>query len=253
MTIGLTLSGGGARGISHLGVLQALDELGIKPSVISGTSAGSLMGSLYAYGHKPSKILEIVKKVSIFKSVRPSWTWMGLLSMDGLKRVLMENMPENSFEALKIPFTVAATDLKQGISEYFSSGELIHPVVASACVPGFFSPVAINGNIYVDGGVLDNLPAKCIRNQCDFLVGVNCNPISTDFDARNLKTVIERSMLMAINTNTSISKSYCDLLIEPPGLSHISGFEIGKAKDIFDIGYEYAIKHYTASDFEMKR
>jgi NTE family protein len=251
MKIGLTLSGGGARGISHLGVIQALEELGLKFSHISGASAGSIVGALYSYGHRPKKILEIIQKVSVFKSVRPSWTLTGLLSLDGLRDVLLANMPENSFSALKLPLTIATTDLRKGVSEYFTEGELIHPIMASCCVPAIFTPVAMNGSVYVDGGVLDNLPAKPLRETCDYLIGVGCNPIGADFDPKNIKSVIERSLLMAIKTNTQISRSLCDVFIEPTGLSKISGFEIGKAQDIFDIGYEFTKKNFSSKDFQF--
>ena len=252
MKIGLALSGGGARGISHLGVMQALEEFGIKPTIISGASAGSIVGSLYSYGYKPREILEYIRNISLFKSVRPAWSLSGLLSLEGLKDLLLERMPENSFSSLKNPFVVAATDLKKGVSQYFSEGDLVPPIMASCCIPGIFTPVTINGSLYVDGGVLDNLPSKIIRDKCDFLIGVNCNYIAPDFDARNLKTVIERSMLMSIGVNIKPSKELCDVYIEAPGISNISGFEIGKAQDLFKIGYEFTRKNFTSSDFKPR-
>lgn len=252
MKIGLTLSGGGARGISHLGVIQALEEFGIKVHIISGTSAGSIVGALYAFGYDPKEILAIISKVSVFKSVRPSWTMTGLLSMEGLRNVLLANIPEDSFSALNIPLIVAATDLKKANTMYFSSGELVYPIMASCCVPAIFAPVPINGSVFVDGGVLDNLPTKPLRNQCDFLIGVNCNPIGTDFDPKNIKAVVERSLLMAINTNTQISRSLCDVFIEPQELTNVSGFELARAQDIFDIGYRYVKNNFSAKDFPIQ-
>jgi NTE family protein len=88
MKLGLVLSGGGARGVAHIGVLKAIEEMGVKFSMVSGTSAGSIVGALYAYGYPPDEIFKIIKSMSIFKSVRPAWTWAGLLRMDGLKIVL---------------------------------------------------------------------------------------------------------------------------------------------------------------------
>src|SRR6185369_14830240 len=112
MKIGITLSGGGARGIAHIGVLKALEEMGIQISVMSGTSAGSIVASLYAYGLKPDQIFEQVTQLSLLKSVRPAWTWAGLLTMDGLKELILTNIPENDFSALNIPLTIAATELR---------------------------------------------------------------------------------------------------------------------------------------------
>ena len=84
MKLGIVLSGGGARGIAHIGVLKALDEMGVKFSIASGTSSGSIVAALYAYGYKPDEIFEITKNLSIFRSVQPAWTWVGLLKMAGM-------------------------------------------------------------------------------------------------------------------------------------------------------------------------
>ena len=89
-SIGLVLSGGGARGAAHIGVLQALEEMGLKFSQVSGTSAGAIIGALYAHGHSPKEIFSIIQQMSILKSVRPAWTWSGLLKMDGLHDMLLK-------------------------------------------------------------------------------------------------------------------------------------------------------------------
>lgn len=247
MRIGLVLSGGGARGISHLGVMKALEELGVKVSVISGTSAGSLTGCLYAYGYSPEEILQYIS-TGFFKAVRPAWTLSGLLSMAGLKDELFRYMPENDFSALKIPVTVAATDLAKGKIRYFTEGELIPAIIASSCVPAVFNPITINNTLYVDGGILDNLPVRPIKDKCDFIIASHCNPIDNSFDKRNLKAIIERSLLMAINGNTVESKSLCNVLIEPPALGKFGGFDIGRAKEMFAIGYTYTKENFSLPD-----
>ncbi len=249
MKIGITLSGGGARGIAHIGVLKALEEMGVKISVISGTSAGSIVASLYAYGMKPDQIFEQTKQLSLFKSVRPAWTWAGLLTMDGLKELIVKNIPENNFSALKIPLTIAATEIRKGEVNYFSSGEMASAIVASCSIPAVFSPMNFNNNLYVDGGLLDNLPARSIRNQCDFLIGSHCNKISTEFDPKNLKVVIERSLLIAISANTQQSKQLCDVFVEPPNMDRFTVFDIGKAQEIFDYGYRFTKDNFTSDQF----
>ena len=253
MKIGIALSGGGARGISHLGVLKALDELGVTLHCISGTSTGAIVGALYAYGLSPDKILEITLNMRVFRSLRPAWTWTGLLNLDGLRQVILKLIPENNFETLKIPLTIAATNLRRGKTQYFDQGELIGPLLASCCVPAIFDPMLVNGEVYVDGGIMDNLPSKPIRDKCDLLIGSHCNFISDEFDAKNFRTVIERSLLMAISGNTVVSKSLCDILIEPPGLGKLSTFEFSKAQLLFDIGYEYTIKNFKSGDFKVER
>jgi NTE family protein len=253
MKVGLVLSGGGARGISHIGVIKALTEMGINISQISGTSAGAIVGTLYSYGFTPDEILEHVVATSLFRAMRPAWTWTGLLSLEGLGTAITKLLPENNFDCLKIPMTIAATDIRQGKSVYFTEGELVPALLASCCVPAVFNPVEFNGGVYVDGGLMDNLPAKPIRGKCDLLIGSHCNYISNAFDIRNIRSVIERSLLIAINGNTTISKSMCDILIEPPDVGNYSGFDLKRAKNLFETGYRFVKENFTYEDFERKK
>lgn len=252
MKIGLVLSGGGARGISHIGVLKGLEEIGVKPEVIAGTSAGSIVGSLYAYGYTPDQIITEVLAAKLFRSMRPAWTWTGLLSLEALASSLIKLIPENDFSALKIPMTIAATEIRRGKPDYFSNGELIPAIMASCCIPAVFNPIQLNGGLYVDGGLMDNLPAKSIRDKCDLLIGSHCNYISSEFDVKNFRSVIERSLLIAINGNTMVSKSLCDILIEPPDVGSFSGMDLGRARDLFEAGYKFVIDNFSREDFDGK-
>jgi NTE family protein len=251
MKVGLVLSGGGARGVCHLGVIKALQEFGVKFDFIAGTSAGSVVGCLFSYGYPPEEILRIIQATSFFKSLKLAWTWTGLLKFDGLRDVLLNYSPEDSFDALKIPVTLALTEIKKGKIEYVSQGELMTPIQASCSVPAVFKPVQYRGGIYVDGGILDNLPVKAIYDKCDFVIGSHCNFISSEFDIKNFRSVIERSLLMAINGNTMVSKSLCHVLIEPPDVGLYSGFDLAKASEIFDIGYQYTKRNFTADQFPV--
>ncbi|CAN5121939.1 patatin-like phospholipase family protein [soil metagenome] len=247
--IGLALSGGGARGIAHIGVLQALEELGIKFDEVSGTSAGSIVGVLYAHGYSAKEIFEIVKNISLYKSVRPAWGVGGWLKMDGLREMLLKYLPENDFKKLKLPFTAAATEIRIGQIHYFNEGELIPAVLASCSIPGVFYPVQIKDGLYVDGGVLDNLPSLPLTKTCEFVVGSHCNLVTPLFDTHSTRAVVERSLLMAIGANTWSSKQLCDVVIEPPGLDHFTVFDIGKSKEIFDLGYKWTKENFNDSHF----
>lgn len=248
---GLVLSGGGARGICHLGVMKALDEFGVKVNYLSGTSAGALTGALYSYGYKPEEILKMISETSFAKSLKFAWSWTGLLKLDGLRELLIKYIPENKFEALPIPLTIAATEIRKGSIQYFTTGELIPAILASCSVPAVFNPIDVNGGLYVDGGVLDNLPVKGIDHHCNFIIGSHCNFIRSDVDLKNFRTVIERSLLMAINGNTTVSKSLCNILIEPPDVGRFSGFDVSKAPEIFEIGYRYTKENYTPDQFVL--
>ena len=249
MKIGLVLSGGGARGVAHIGVIKALEEFGLQFSCVAGTSAGSIIGAMYAYGYKPLHILEIIKEISIFRSVRPAWTWSGLLTMDGMKDLLFKYMPNNSFEKLKMPLTIAATEIRFGEIHYFNEGELIPAIMASCSIPAIFSPMQYKAGLYVDGGVFENLPVKPLVGKCDFIVGSHCNQMPKEFDPKNMKVVIERTLLMAINANTQANRSLCDVFIEPPGLGKYGSFDIGKAQEIFDFSYEFTKNNFSRDNF----
>ncbi len=253
MKVGLVLSGGGARGITHLGVLKALEEMDIQFSIISGTSAGSIVGALYAYGYKANEIFEVVKSISFFKSMRPAWTRVGLLQMIWLNDLLLKYIPENNFNTLKIPLTVAATEIRKGQIHYFTEGELAQVIIASSSIPAVFNPVEVRGGTYVDGGILDNLPVKPIMDKCEFIVGLHCNSISENFNPLNIKSVIERSLLMAVNANTQISRGMCNVFIEPPFMDRYTAFDIGRAQEIFDLGYKYTKENFTPKHFQLKK
>jgi NTE family protein len=252
MKIGLSLSGGGAKGIAHLGVIQALDEMGVKFSILSGASSGAVAASLYSYGYPPREILTIIKKIKTFRSLRLAWGLMGgMLGMGGMKKLILDGIPEDSFSALKIPVIISTTNLKTGRVRYFSEGALADVIAASCCVPAIFSPVIIEGEPYIDGGVVDNLPVTPIVGRCDFIIGSNCNPISQNFIPKNIKKVIERTMIMAINPNTMASKALCQVYIEPPGLSKFAGTDLNCADEIFDIGYTFTKNNFSPSDFPV--
>ncbi len=242
MTIGLVLSGGGARGIAHLGVIKALEEYGIKIDRISGASAGAIVGALYAHGYGTNEILKIILKVKSFKLLQPALNVKGLLKMDVIRTFLEEYLPENDFTALNIPVTIAATNIKSGRTAYFENGDLIGAICASSCIPVLFNPIPLQGELYIDGGILNNLPAEPIRDKCDFLIGSHSNPIDREFDAKNLKFVLERALMLAITRNAYDSAKLCDLMIEPEGLEPFKVMDLSKATEIFGLGYKSAIK-----------
>ena len=235
---GLSFSGGGARGIAHLGVAKALRENGHKIDVISGTSAGAIVGAFMAAGNTEQKALEVIDRTSLLSIFRLAFNWQGLLNMNNLEAILRKHLP-STFEELEIPLVVAATDIEAGKIRYFDSGDLIKPILASSCVPIIFSPVVIDQHKYVDGGLLNNLPSEAIRDKVDTLIGISCNPNTYKSDLSNVRSLAERSSLLAIHGNTKQSKSICDIIIEPEDLSRFSGFDLSKASEIFEVGYRY--------------
>ncbi|GAB3576587.1 patatin-like phospholipase family protein [Spirosoma luteolum] len=240
MNIGLVLSGGGARGIAHLGVIKALQEMGIGFSQLSGTSAGAIAGALIAQGYSPDESLKLIESSSFMRHLRPAWNRMGLLRLDTAIDLYRKYIPHDSFEGLQIPLHVVAVDLLGGCQVLFESGELIRPVLASCCLPGIFEPLLINKRQYIDGGVLNNLPLECIEDKVDFIVGSHCNPFGMAKPIRSMRGVIERSLILAVQSKTRDKFSRCDVVIEPPDLVGYSPTDVSKARELFRIGYQYA-------------
>lgn len=239
MRSGLVLSGGGARGIAHIGAVKALFEHGFKPDIISGTSSGAFVGAMLAHGYSPDEIIELILQTSFFSYLRFGFGASGLLQMNRIEAVLCKYIPENRFESLKTPLVVTATDLISGEEVQFRSGEIAIPVLASCCIPGVFSPIQFRGHTLVDGGVLNNLPVEPIINEADYIVGIHCNPFAIDKPLKRTTEIVYRSLILAMHGKTRERFKMCDLLIEPPELSRFSIFDFRKAGQLFDVGYRY--------------
>jgi len=250
MKTGLVLSGGGVRGVAHLGIIKALEEKEIKFDVISGTSAGSIVGALYSYGYSVDEILKVIVEIKAFKLLQPALSWTGLLNMEVVERFLMDYLPIDDFSSLKIPLYIAATNLNSGKTEYFHSGKLRAAICASSCIPVLFNPVKYNENLYIDGGILNNLPVEPVRDQCEVIIGCHSNPVDSDFQPKNAKGVMERALMMAITKNAHQNKSKCDIFIEPDKLAPFKVLDLNKANDIFLIGYEHASKQLEKEDLK---
>ena len=235
--IGLVLSGGGAWGFAHLGVIQALNDTGIFPDVISGTSAGAIIGVLYADGHTPEEILNLMNVGSRLDFMRPALPREGLLQINGIIKILKTSLHSKQFKELKIPLFVAATDLNNGKAVYFSEGDLFDPVVASASIPVLFQPVKIDDISYVDGGVLDNLPLKPIENRCRILIGSFVNPIGYMKKISGLINIAERTFMLSMSKEISEKAKKFDLFIAPQELRNFKILDPEKAHELFDIGY----------------
>jgi NTE family protein len=172
--LGIALGGGGARGIAHLGVLKVLDEMDIRPQAVAGTSFGSIIGAFYCSGYSWREIVRIEKKVKWIKMVDVSFSG-GLMKGDALGRVLSEYLPA-TFEELEKPLSVAATNLESGKRVIISSGDLIKGIRASSCFPGIFQPVKLNGEILIDGGMVDQVPISALESfGVDATIAVSVN------------------------------------------------------------------------------
>jgi NTE family protein len=241
MTTGVALSGGGARGIAHLGALKAITEFGITPHAMSGVSSGAILGALFCGGISPDEILEILLKSSLFRYLRPSWRKSGFLNMERFEALYIRYLPVKTFEELNVKLYVSAADLNEGKSIFFSKGELIKPIMASSCMPILFAPIKIEDKLLVDGGIINNLPVEPLLAEHNLIIGVHCNPTNREFQVSGLKSMIERTFHLTLAVNVKERYKYADIFIEPPKLTNYNIFDIKEAKAIFNIGYNHAI------------
>ncbi|MEO6523324.1 MAG: patatin-like phospholipase family protein [Mucilaginibacter sp.] len=238
--LGLVLSGGGARGVAHLGLLQALDEMGLKPTIISGVSSGAIIGALYASGYSPQEILKLTKDHSATTIMGVILTSGGLFSPKGLMEVLTAAIATDSFEQLQIPLFVTATDIVTGTPMTFSKGPLFEVLAGSCDIPALFDPIKSGNRYLVDGSVMNNLPVDCLIGQCDQILGSHVNKLfHPQKEPLSRLQVFERCFQLAISGTVTAQGKRCDLLIEPD-LSDYNMFEMKFSDDIFEIGYAKA-------------
>lgn len=236
--IGIALSGGGIKGLCHAGVLKALEEHGVKPDIISGVSAGAIVGALYADGYSPDEIAKLFEDISFRQMTSISIPEGGLFKIDAFEKFMRKTLRAKKFEDLNIPLRIVATNLDAGVSEVFDSGNLIDAVVASCSVPVLFMPKRINGVHYVDGGVFKNFPVSTIRDDCERVIGINASPLVADEYKLSIKNVAARTYHFMFKANIIHDKELCDLLIEPVDMGNYDTFEVEKGREIFELGYQ---------------
>lgn len=236
--LGIALSGGGARGIAHLGVLEALNKHGIEPDVISGTSMGAIIGCLYAAGLEPKFILEEIKKEKLSKFLSWSLPGDGFLDLDYMAELLSKHINSNDFSALKKPFFVSVSNLNSGKNEIISEGKLFEFVIASATIPVIFKTQVINNQVYVDGGLLNNMPVLAIRELCDKVIGVHVNHSGPRDKVSGIKQIVERCLRLALESNIKDNKLACDVFIQPDKVTEFDTFDFRKADQIYKTGFD---------------
>jgi len=237
--IGIALSGGSARGYAHIGVLKALDEQGMSPDIISGTSMGALVGVLYAAGYSPDHILELVKKDKIYNMVSLRFGQSGLFELDAVRRILHHEIKEDDFSVLKKPFYLSVANISEGKNEVKGEeGPLFDYVLASCSVPVIILPQVIDGKTYIDGGLFDNLPAASIKDKCQTLIGVHVNYNGPMEKLDGIREIAQRTFSLGIEQNVIESRNMCDFMIEPEEIKDFTFLDFDRVDELVQVGYE---------------
>jgi len=241
--VGIALGGGGTRGFAHLGVLKALEEKGIKIDIVSGTSAGSIVGSLIAAGKTSEEIFKLMKENELTDFAKIKLPINGFMSLENMGKKLGKMLPGENFNDLKLPLHIAVTNMLTGKIEYISKGNIVKAVQASSSIPIIFSPVEINGKIYVDGGLLDNIPVKPLEDCCDVIIAVDIMPLGELEDGEKVEKLIDiAERIFEISTKSMDNEKIeiCDYIIKVEGLEGFNILDSSHADEIYKIGYDHA-------------
>jgi len=279
LSVGLVLSGGGAKGLSHIGVLQELEKNGVRIDYIGGTSMGAIIGALYAVGYSPEEMLELIETVdfesvlsdkvdreykSLYDKENGEKYALKLPIADGkigiplslsrgqgvlnLLTKLFEPVDSiQNFSKLPIPFYCIGTDVATGKMKVFDSGSLPLAVRASASFPTFFQPVEINNELYIDGGIVSNFPVKVMQSKgVDVIIG---SDVQSDLlpakDVNSILTLLDQIVSFGMYEKSDGEKPLVDIYIHPD-ITGYSTFTFGDPKQIIDQGQTAAAKNAVA-------
>jgi NTE family protein len=238
---GLTLGGGGAKGLCHLAFIKALDEMGLRPAIIAGTSIGAIMGGFYASGMSGAEMEALLKEnlhdinrmmdISLFRR-------SGIKRGKAAEELFYRHIPASRFEDLEIPLKVVATDFWDRREVIFDSGALIPAIRASIAMAGVFEPVTLNGTVLVDGGGVNPLPYDIIQNDCDITVAIDVSGEKTPPAKGAVPSVIENLLTTYTIMQSSIVKTKLnfappDIYIKP-ALTNIRATEFHRYDEIME-------------------
>jgi NTE family protein len=214
--IGLALGGGAARGFAHIGVLQVLEEQGIKPDVIVGTSAGSVVATLYASGKTPAELNTLA--MNLDESSLKDWVFPGrsLMKGEALAKLIRSNTGGKNIEAMRPALGIVAADLQSGQAILFRKGDPAQAVRASSSVPGVFEPVTINGREYIDGGAVSPVPVRFARQMgADLVIAVDISAIPEGQPTKGMVDILMQTFNIMGHSISQFEMMEADVVMRP--------------------------------------
>ena len=214
--IGIALGGGAARGFAHIGVIKVLEAQGITPDIVVGTSAGAVVGALYAAGNNGFELQKLAHKLDESKISDWSVPDRGVLKGEGLQKFVNDAVANRPIEGLKKPFAAVATDLKSGEGILFRNGNTGMAVRASATVPGVFQPVKINGREYVDGGLASLVPVRYARQMgADIVIAIDISAVPNNQSVKSTTDILLQTFTIMGQNMARYELKEADVVIRP--------------------------------------
>lgn len=239
--VGLAFGGGGARGFSHIGVIKAFEEYGLKFDYVAGTSVGSLIGAAYAKGMTSQEMYNRAKKLKV-KDIKTNKIFFMPSKTDGLQSLAVELFGDIDIQELPTPFSAVAVDLKSTKEVCISHGNLAKALAGSCCVPGIFQPVEFGDRLLCDGGLQNTIPANVPRYfGCDYVVSVDCNSTRTyGTDSSKVLDVLGCSIRILMKSNAIKGYIYSDVMIATNN-KKFKSTKLDGLDEMVETGYKNAI------------
>jgi NTE family protein len=253
-TVGIALGAGGANGLAHIQMLEVLDELGVRPARITGSSIGAVIGALYASGKTGRQIRELVEQFLISPDEglveelldRDALRWVefieidlghgGLLSSEGFISFLYDTLGDNTFEELEIPLGITAADLWEREEVVLQSGPLLPAIKASMALPGVFQPEIIGERVLIDGGTVNPVPYDLLTGKCDIVIGIDVSGVRTRPEAPApgyFETVFNAAKVMQHAIMTEKLRHGGPAIYLAPRIVDIRALEFYRAREVW--------------------
>lgn len=246
---GIVLSGGAYRGMGQIGALKALEEKGIKPDVLCGTSSGAINSVLYATGYSPDEMAEIWYNEPFGQVLELHFPRFGLLRPSKAGELMQPYLKHERLEDLPLKTILCCSSMNTGKQKVFEEGGLLRILEACCAVPVAFEPVEIEGEQFVDGGLVSNLPAEPLAGKCERLIGITVNPIPEEEELGGFRDTVVRTAWIALESTVDKTKRQCDWIIEPPELGRHGLTDRSALDTFFNAGYEYTLRFLENKGF----
>lgn len=228
-----------------MGFVEVLQKHNIKPTHVSGTSAGAMAAAFYALDYPARAVTEIFKKINIYSFSSMTWSKAGILDMDSFEKDFEPHFGGKNFEDLPIKVSVITTNLIKGAAQVFDKGPMVRPLLASCAFPGVLSPVEIDGVLHADGGVINNFPVEAVKPHVDKTLGLYVSPLRkmNNKDFKKAFAVLDRIYRISNRADSMAKFKDCDWVINPHELVDYGTFSMSNIDELFDLGRKYGEYH----------
>jgi len=240
--VGLALGGGGARGFAHIGALKAFEENGIVFDEVAGTSVGSIVASMYAFGVSSDEMLKTALKLKN-GDIKSSKVFFVPSKTEGIETLIKSVIGDAHFEDMKKPLTIVAVDLKSTKEIHITQGSVVKACAGSSAVPGIFNPVDFGKYLHADGGLQNNIPADVLRNNgCKYVVSIDINPTRAyGTESTKLIDILEATFRILMKSNSVKGEMYSDVFIKVD-TSKFKSTSVEGGAEMYKIGYDAAMQ-----------